>query len=144
MFPGMKICTGWFSRNGGRLFNLGMDMGRKLIPGESAKRVHLWHHKAIPGLPFFWKSVCCMWWSFFIVLSILRGWGIDKKAPDLYDWNGALVCLAVASMNLFATNHQGYFLYLFILNDRVVLLICGVTIERRPHPYHWQSQTLSI
>jgi small multidrug resistance family-3 protein len=35
----------------------------------------------------------------FIVLSILWGWGIDKKAPDLYDWNGALICLAGASIN---------------------------------------------
>lgn len=29
----------------------------------------------------------------FIVLSLLWGWGIDKKTPDLYDWIGALVCL---------------------------------------------------
>lgn len=133
------MCTGWFSRDGERLFNLGMDMGRKLIPGESAKRVHLFIIRRFQAFPFFGRVyAACN--EVFIVLSM----GIDKKAPDLYDWNGALVCLAVASMNLFAPNHQGYFLYLFILNDRVVLLICGVTIERRPHPYHWQSQTLSI
>lgn len=29
----------------------------------------------------------------FIVLSILWGWGIDKKAPDMYDIIGALICL---------------------------------------------------
>ncbi|RHW37503.1 YnfA family protein [Lysinibacillus yapensis] len=30
----------------------------------------------------------------FIILSILWGWGIDKKTPDLYDWIGAAICLA--------------------------------------------------
>ncbi|MCA1064026.1 YnfA family protein [Rossellomorea sp. AcN35-11] len=29
----------------------------------------------------------------FIVLSVLWGWGIDKKTPDLYDWAGAVICL---------------------------------------------------
>ncbi|MBA4493523.1 YnfA family protein [Paenactinomyces guangxiensis] len=29
----------------------------------------------------------------FILLSVLWGWGIDKKTPDLYDWVGASVCL---------------------------------------------------
>ncbi|QDP40947.1 YnfA family protein [Radiobacillus deserti] len=29
----------------------------------------------------------------FIVLSVLWGWGIDRKTPDLYDWLGAGICL---------------------------------------------------
>ncbi|OXS64447.1 small multidrug resistance family-3 protein [Bacillus sp. V-88] len=29
----------------------------------------------------------------FIVLSVLWGWGIDKKTPDLYDWVGAGICI---------------------------------------------------
>ncbi|MDT9025840.1 YnfA family protein [Rossellomorea yichunensis] len=29
----------------------------------------------------------------FIVLSVLWGWGIDKKTPDVYDWLGAGICL---------------------------------------------------
>ncbi|MCR8849363.1 YnfA family protein [Rossellomorea sp. SC111] len=29
----------------------------------------------------------------FIVLSVLWGWGIDKKTPDMYDWVGAGICL---------------------------------------------------
>lgn len=36
----------------------------------------------------------------FIVLSLLWGWGIDKKTPDLYDWIGALVCLVGVSIIL--------------------------------------------
>lgn len=29
----------------------------------------------------------------FIILSVLWGWGIDKKTPDIYDWMGANICL---------------------------------------------------
>lgn len=38
----------------------------------------------------------------FIVLSVLWGWGIDKKTPDLYDWIGAGICLIGVSVMLFA------------------------------------------
>jgi small multidrug resistance family-3 protein len=41
----------------------------------------------------------------FIVLSILWGWGVDKKTPDFYDWIGAAVCLIGASIILFAPRH---------------------------------------
>jgi small multidrug resistance family-3 protein len=29
----------------------------------------------------------------FIVLSLLRGWLVDKKSPDTFDLIGALICL---------------------------------------------------
>ncbi|CAM5194092.1 Small multidrug resistance family-3 protein OS=Ureibacillus acetophenoni OX=614649 GN=SAMN05877842_10683 PE=3 SV=1 [Ureibacillus acetophenoni] len=38
----------------------------------------------------------------FIVLSVLWGWGIDKKTPDLYDWLGAVICLVGVSVMLLA------------------------------------------
>ncbi|MFX3673114.1 MAG: YnfA family protein [Paenisporosarcina sp.] len=38
----------------------------------------------------------------FIVLSVLWGFGIDKKTPDLYDWIGAGICLVGVSVILFA------------------------------------------
>ncbi|MBD8028023.1 YnfA family protein [Ureibacillus sp. Re31] len=38
----------------------------------------------------------------FIVLSVLWGWGIDKKTPDLYDFIGAGICLVGVSIMLFA------------------------------------------
>lgn len=38
----------------------------------------------------------------FIVLSILWGWGIDRKTPDLFDWIGAGICLIGAAVILFA------------------------------------------
>lgn len=36
----------------------------------------------------------------FIIMSLLWGWGIDKKNPDLYDWIGALICLIGVSIIL--------------------------------------------
>ena len=35
----------------------------------------------------------------FIILAVLWGWGIDKKAPDLYDWLGAAICLIGVSVD---------------------------------------------
>ncbi|CAI8759561.1 MULTISPECIES: YnfA family protein [Bacillus] len=29
----------------------------------------------------------------FILMSLLWGWMVDKKTPDLFDWAGAAVCL---------------------------------------------------
>ncbi|MFJ7973414.1 YnfA family protein [Psychrobacillus sp. NPDC096389] len=39
----------------------------------------------------------------FIVLSVLWGWGVDKKVPDTYDWIGALICIIGVSVMLFAS-----------------------------------------
>lgn len=36
----------------------------------------------------------------FIILSVLWGWGIDKKIPDLYDWIGASICLVGVTIML--------------------------------------------
>jgi small multidrug resistance family-3 protein len=38
----------------------------------------------------------------FIVLSVLWGWGIDRKTPDLYDWIGAAICMAGVFVMLLA------------------------------------------
>jgi small multidrug resistance family-3 protein len=38
----------------------------------------------------------------FIVLSVLWGWGIDKKTPDFFDWVGAGICIVGVSVMLFA------------------------------------------
>lgn len=36
----------------------------------------------------------------FIVLSVLWGWGVDKKTPDTYDWIGAAICLVGVAIML--------------------------------------------
>lgn len=38
----------------------------------------------------------------FIILSVLWGWGVDKKTPDFYDWLGACICLLGTGIILFA------------------------------------------
>jgi small multidrug resistance family-3 protein len=41
----------------------------------------------------------------FVILSVLWGWGIDRKTPDIYDWIGALICLTGVSVILWAPRH---------------------------------------
>ncbi|GEK34012.1 YnfA family protein [Kurthia sibirica] len=41
----------------------------------------------------------------FIVMSVLWGWGIDRKMPDLYDFIGAGVCIIGVVIILFAPRH---------------------------------------
>ena len=41
----------------------------------------------------------------FIILSILWGWGVDKKTPDTYDWIGAVICLVGVSIILWGPRH---------------------------------------
>lgn len=36
----------------------------------------------------------------FVVMSVLWGWGIDKKIPDLYDLLGAAICLVGVAVML--------------------------------------------
>lgn len=65
-----------------------------------------WYIGALGGISLFVYGIIATFQSFpsfgrvyaayggvFIVLSVLWGWGIDKKAPDLYDWIGAGICL---------------------------------------------------
>lgn len=42
----------------------------------------------------------------FVILSVLWGWGIDKKTPDLYDWIGALICMIGVAVILWAPRHS--------------------------------------
>ncbi|SHK46935.1 YnfA family protein [Desulforamulus aeronauticus] len=34
----------------------------------------------------------------FIILSLLWGWGVDKKKPDFYDWLGSFIALVGAAI----------------------------------------------
>lgn len=38
----------------------------------------------------------------FVILSVLWGWGIDRKPPDIYDWIGAIICMIGVSVMLWA------------------------------------------
>jgi small multidrug resistance family-3 protein len=41
----------------------------------------------------------------FVLLSVLWGWWIDRKTPDLYDWIGSLICLIGVSIILWMPRH---------------------------------------
>lgn len=42
----------------------------------------------------------------FIVMSVLWGWGIDKKVPDLYDVVGGAICLVGVAVMLLPRHQQ--------------------------------------
>jgi len=60
---------------------------------------------AFQSFPSFGR-VYAAYGGIFIILSVLWGWGIDKKTPDLYDWLGAGICIVGASIILFAPGHE--------------------------------------
>jgi len=41
----------------------------------------------------------------FVILSVLWGWGVDKKTPDIYDWVGAGICIFGVSIILWGPRH---------------------------------------
>lgn len=43
----------------------------------------------------------------FIVMSILWGWWIDKKVPDMYDWVGAVICMVGVFVILWGPRTNG-------------------------------------
>ncbi len=45
---------------------------------------------------------CMHYGGVFVVLAVLWGWVVDKKAPDHYDWIGAAVCVAGVCIMLWA------------------------------------------
>jgi small multidrug resistance family-3 protein len=61
----------------------------------------------IPTLQKFpaFSRVYAAYGGVFIILSILWGWGVDKKTPDTYDWIGAVICLVGVSIILWGPRH---------------------------------------
>ncbi len=86
----------WLSLREGRPFWYGIIGGLILIV-----------YGIIPTLQKFpnFGRVYSAYGGVFIVLAILWGWGIDKKAPDVYDWIGCAVCLVGVSIMLWAPRH---------------------------------------
>ena len=55
----------------------------------------------LQSFPHFGK-VYAAYGGVFVVLSVLWGWGIDRKTPDLYDWIGSMICLLGVYVMLWA------------------------------------------
>jgi drug/metabolite transporter superfamily protein YnfA len=62
----------------------------------------LWDHPYVAKLSIIRKRVYAAYGGVFVILAVLWGWLIDKKTPDMYDWIGALVCIAGVSIILWA------------------------------------------
>jgi small multidrug resistance family-3 protein len=61
-------------------------------------------HGVIPAFQSFpqFGRVYAAYGGVFIVLSVLLGWLVDRKTPDIYDWIGAGICLVGVSVMLWA------------------------------------------
>lgn len=96
----MWLAIGWFllaglaEIGGGYLVWLWLREGRPFTYGI-AGGVILFLYGVIATFQSFptFGRVYAAYGGVFIFLSVLWGWGVDKKAPDLYDWIGAGICL---------------------------------------------------
>lgn len=88
------ILAGLCEIGGGYLVWLWLRDGRGLMLGALGGAV-LFLYGIIPTLqPAHFGRVYAAYGGVFVALSILWGWLIDKKAPDMFDLIGGTICLA--------------------------------------------------
>jgi len=97
------ILAGLAEIGGGYLVWLWLKEGKSWWLGGTGAIV-LVLYGVIPTLQQFpnFGRVYAAYGGVFIILSILWGWGIDKKVPDFYDWLGALISLIGAAIIIWA------------------------------------------
>ncbi|MDF2606403.1 MAG: hypothetical protein K0S34_593 [Bacillales bacterium] len=88
------IIAGLAEIGGGYLVWLWLREGKPLWYGIIGG-IFLVIYGIIPTLQTFptFGRIYAAYGGVFVVLSVLWGWGIDKKTPDTYDWIGAVICL---------------------------------------------------
>lgn len=93
------ILAGLAEIGGGYLVWLWLREKKHLVVGIIGGIV-LFLYGVIPTLQDYpnFGRVYAAYGGIFIVLSLLWGWGIDKKKPDRYDWIGALIALIGAAI----------------------------------------------
>lgn len=97
------ICAGVAEIGGGYLIWLWIREGKPTYFGIAGGIILALYGviAAFQSFPSFGR-IYAAYGGVFIILSVLWGWGVDKKTPDLYDWVGAAICLLGASIILFA------------------------------------------
>ncbi|MTH53416.1 YnfA family protein [Bacillus mangrovi] len=97
------ILAGFAEIGGGYLIWLSMREGKPVYWGI-AGGIALALYGVIAAFQTFpsFGRVYAAYGGIFIVLSVLWGWGVDRKTPDFYDWAGAGICLIGVSVMLFA------------------------------------------
>ncbi|ATW28091.1 YnfA family protein [Candidatus Formimonas warabiya] len=95
------ILAGLAEIGGGYLVWLWLREGKPLWYGFIGGLI-LIVYGVIPTLQQFpnFGRVYAAYGGVFILMSLLWGWGVDNKVPDIYDWIGALVCLVGISIIL--------------------------------------------
>lgn len=91
---GLFIAAGLCEIGGGYLVWLWLREGRGLMVGILGGLV-LFLYGIVPTFqPAHFGRVYAAYGGVFVVLSLLWGWIIDKRPPDLLDVAGGLFCLA--------------------------------------------------
>lgn len=100
------VLAGIAEIGGGYLVWLWLREGRPIWYGILGGMI-LVFYGIIPTLQQFpnFGRVYAAYGGVFIALSILWGWGVDKKVPDIYDWVGTMICLVGVSVILWAPRH---------------------------------------
>lgn len=88
------ILAGLAEIGGGYLIWLGLRDGRPGVYGLLGGIILAMYGviAAFQSFPSFGR-VYAAYGGVFIAMSLLWGWGIDRKTPDRYDWIGAAICL---------------------------------------------------
>lgn len=91
---GLFTLAGLCEIGGGYLVWLWLREGKPLLWGGLGAVV-LVFYGVVPTLQTesAFGRVYAAYGGVFVILSMLWGWGIDRKTPDLYDWLGAGICL---------------------------------------------------
>ncbi|MEK3646216.1 YnfA family protein [Aeribacillus sp. FSL M8-0235] len=100
------ILAGLAEIGGGYLVWLWIREGKHYLYGVIGSMI-LVLYGLIPTLQNFptFGRVYAAYGGVFIILSVLWGWWVDKKTPDIYDWIGAGICLIGVSIMLWGTRH---------------------------------------
>lgn len=100
------ILAGLAEIGGGYLIWLWLREGRPMFLGLLGGLI-LIVYGVIPTFQSFpsFGRVYAAYGGVFIILSVLWGWGIDGKTPDIYDWIGAFICLIGVSVMLWIPRH---------------------------------------
>lgn len=100
------ILAGLAEIGGGYLVWLWIREGKHYLYGVIGSMI-LVLYGLIPTLQNFptFGRVYAAYGGVFIILSVLWGWWVDKKTPDIYDWIVAGICLIGVSIMLWGPRH---------------------------------------
>lgn len=99
---GLFVLAGLFEIGGGYLVWQWWKNGAALYVGALGGLV-LFLYGIVPTYqPEHFGRVYAAYGGWFVVLSILWGWGVDRVLPDRYDLLGAAICLAGVFVIMYA------------------------------------------